>query len=478
MIIYGVFDSFFSTVFGVVYLLIVVSILIFVILDNRNPFKTLAWILVLVCFPIVGLVAYFFFGRDTRKEKLIGKKGYERLAKYPMMEWQQQQALTTLDKQTQWMHFFRKVNNALPFEANDWTVYRDGYSMLHSLLVAIASAKHHIHLEFYIFEDDAVGRLVRDALIDKAHEGVEVRVLYDDVGCWKVSHLFYDVMREAGIEVRSFLKVRFPRFTSKVNFRNHRKVVVVDGCVGFVGGMNLAERYLKGVPWGIWRDTMMKLEGKAVYGLQTAFLTDWYATDHSLLTSSTYFPEMEVRGNVLAQIVTSDPIGKWRDIMQGLLLAISSSRKYFYVQTPYLLPTEPVMLALKTIALAGVDVRVMVPMKGDNKLIHWGTMSYWEELMEAGVKIYGYNKGFLHSKLWVCDDQFFSIGSTNMDFRSFEHNFEVNAFVYDSDAAMEMKQLFLSDQKDAELISLKEWRMRPWSRKMMESIIRLFSPLL
>ena len=235
MIIYGVFDNFFSTFFGVVYLLIVVSILIFVILDNRNPFKTLAWILVLVCFPIVGLVAYFFFGRDTRKEKLIGKKGYERLAKYPMMEWQQQQALTALDKQTQWMHFFRRVNNSLPFEGNAWTVYKDGYSMLHSLLVAIARAKHHIHLEFYIFEDDAVGRLVRDALIDKAHEGIEVRVLYDDVGCWKVSHQFYDVMREAGIEVRSFLKVRFPRFTSKVNFRNHRKLVVVDGCVGFVG---------------------------------------------------------------------------------------------------------------------------------------------------------------------------------------------------------------------------------------------------
>ena len=212
--------------------------------------------------------------------------------------------------------------------------------------------------------------------------------------------------------------------------------------------------------------------------MQTAFLTDWYATDHSLLTSSAYFPEMPVCGNSLVQVVISDPIGKWRDVMQGLLLAIASSRRYFYVQTPYLLPTEPVLLALKTAALSGVDVRIMVPLRGDNKLIHWGTMSYWEELMEAGVKIYGYRKGFLHSKLWVSDDLFFSVGSTNMDFRSFEHNFEVNAFVYDSAAALGVKQLFLADQKDASLLSLKEWRMRPWSRRLIESVVRLWSPLL
>ena len=478
MIIYGFLNSFFSTVASMLFLLTVLATIVIVLLDNRNPFKTLAWVLVLVCFPVIGLITYFFFGRDTRKEKLISKKGFERLAKYPMMEWQQQQSFSVLDKGPQCMHFFRKVNNALPFEGNDLEVYTDGYSMMHSLLKAIANAKHHIHLEFYIFENDAVGRLVRDALMDKAREGVEVRVLYDDVGCWKVSHEFYDVMREAGIEARSFLKVRFPRFTSKVNYRNHRKLVVVDGRIGFVGGMNLAERYVKGVSWGVWKDTMMKIEGKGVYGLQTAFLTDWYATDHSLLTSSAYFPEMPVCGNSLVQVVTSDPIGKWRDVMQGLLLAIASCRKYFYVQTPYLLPTEPVLLALKTAALSGVDVRIMVPEKGDNKLIHWGTMSYWEELMEAGVKIYGYKKGFLHSKLWVADDQFFSIGSTNMDFRSFEHNFEVNAFVYDSMAAMGMKQLFLSDQKDANLLSLKEWRMRPWSQKFRESVIRLLSPLL
>jgi cardiolipin synthase len=376
------------------------------------------------------------------------------------------------------IRFFQRFNLALPFEGNSMKIFQDGSSMLQALLATINSAKHHIHVEFYIFEDDAVGCLVKDALIEKAREGVEIRVLYDDVGCWKVPHRFYDEMREVGIEVRGFLKVRFPRFTSKVNYRNHRKLVVVDGRIGFVGGMNLAERYLKGVPWGIWKDIMMQVEGKAVYGLQMAFLTDWYATDHSLITSSSYFPPMEDKGTSLMQVVTSDPVGEWKDIMQGLLIAITSAQKYVYIQSPYLLPTEPILLALKTAAAAGVDVRIMIPEKSDSRMVHWGTMSYLQELMETGIKIYMYQKGFLHSKLIVCDDCLSSVGSTNMDFRSFEHNFEINAFMYDKTSALMLKDIFLSDQKDAKLLHLKEWRMRPWSQKVKESVIRLFAPLL
>lgn len=478
MILWGVFDSVFSTVVSLLFLLAVVMTLAFVIMDNRSPVKTLAWVLVLVFLPLVGLVLYFFFGRDTRKEKLISKKGFARLSKYPMMEFQQQKSFRIPEGQHQLMQFCRRVNGALPFEGNALRVCSDGYSMLQTLLRAIAGAKHHIHLEFYIFEDDAVGRLVRDALMDKAREGVEVRVLYDDVGSWKVPHLFYDRMRESGVEVRAFLKVRFPRFTGKVNYRNHRKMVVVDGRTGFVGGMNLALRYVKGVPWGIWRDVFMQMDGKAVYGLQTAFLTDWYATDHSLLTSSRYFPEMDACGTSLVQVVTSDPIGKWRDIMQALLMAIASSRKYFYIQTPYLLPNEPILMALKTAALAGVDVRVMIPERADTLLTHYGSLSYLDELMVAGVKIYLYQRGFLHSKLMVSDDVLSTVGSTNMDFRSFEHNFEVNAFMYDRASALMLKDIFLSDQKDAKLLQLKAWRLRPWYQKVIESVIRLFAPLL
>ena len=479
MIIWGIFDGMLSTIVSCLFLLTVVVTIIVVVLDNRNPVKTLAWVLVLCFLPIVGLIFYFFFGRDVRKEKMISKKGFARLSKYPMMEFQMQESFkTSEEKQHQLIRFFQKVNMALPFAGNSIKVYQDGYSMIQGLLASIRKARHHIHVEFYIFEDDAVGRLVKDALMDKAREGVEVRVLYDDVGCWKVPYLFFDEMREAGVEVRGFLKVRFPRFTSKVNYRNHRKLVVVDGRIGYIGGMNLGERYLKGVSWGNWKDVMMRMQGKAVYGLQTTFLTDWYAADHSLITSSAYFPEMDKQGNALVQVVTSDPVGSWRDIMQGLLVAITSSQKYLYIQTPYLLPTESILWALKTVALAGVDVRIMIPKMTDTRWIHWGSRSYLDELMEAGIKVYMYQKGFLHSKLIVCDDCLSSVGSTNMDFRSFEHNFEVNAFMYDQTSALVLKEIFLLDQKDAKLLHLKEWRMRPWSQKVKESVIRLFAPLL
>lgn len=477
--IWGFFDGIFSTAVNLIFYLTVVVTIMVVILDNRNPFKTLVWVLVLTFLPVIGLLLYFFFGQDTRKERLISKKGFERLSKYPMMEFQEQESFQGADKESHAViRFFQRVNRALPFEGNSMDICSDGSSMLQALLKAIHAAKHHIHIQFYIFEDDAVGRMVRDALMDKAREGVEIRVLYDDVGCWKVPLAFYDEMREAGIETRSFLKVRFPRFTSKVNYRNHRKLVIVDGVIGFVGGMNLAERYLKGVSWGGWKDIMIKIEGKAVYGLQTSFLIDWYATDHSLITSSRYFPKMEDKGNSLIQVVTSDPVGKWKDIMQGLLIAIASARKYIYIQTPYLLPTESILVALKTAALAGVDVRIMIPERSDSRLVHWGTKSYLVELMEAGVKIYWYQKGFLHSKLVVCDDNLATVGSTNMDFRSFEHNFEVNAFVYDKASVLRLKEIFLSDLKDARMIQLKAWRLRPWSQKVKESVIRLFAPLL
>ena len=468
----------FMAAFYILYFAVIITTVFVVILDNRNPVKTMAWILVLFFLPVAGLVFYLFFGRSTRREHLISRKGYARLTKRPMAEYQTQVSLPApIEKQTL-MNFFSHVNGALLFGGNRTTVYIDGASMLADLIKELYRAKHHIHVEFYIFEDDAVGRLVRDVLIDKAREGVKVRVLHDDVGCWKVSHAFYEQMLCEGIEVMSFLKVRFPQFTGKVNYRNHRKIVVIDGKVGFVGGMNLAERYVKGVPWGVWRDTHAKLEGKAVYGLQTAFLTDWYAMDRTLFTSAEYFPKTDGRGNGVAQIVTSDPVGEWRDIMQGLMMAICSARRYFYVQTPYFLPDEEVKTALQTAALAGVDVRIMLPKKADTWLIHKASLSYLAEMMKAGVKIYLYRKGFIHSKLMVSDDEFSTIGSTNMDFRSFEHNFEANAFFYDKDTASALKEIFLADQRDCMLLSLKVWDKRSWKSKDTESVVRLLSPLL
>ena len=464
--------------FRLVYLAVILFTIVIVLLDNRNPVKTMAWVLVLVFLPVVGLAFYFFFGRNTRKERLISKKGFSRLSKRPMAEYQAQEALGDFTGRNQLIPFFHRVSNALPFEGNDVQVFTDGYSMYQELFRRIAKAKHHIHLEFYIFEDDAVGRLLRDLLIDKAREGVSVRLLYDDVGCWDVNPMFYDEMLCEGIEVRSFLKVRFPQFTSKVNYRNHRKLAIIDGKVGFIGGMNIALRYLKGVPWGVWRDTHICLKGKAVYGIQTAFLTDWFAVDRTLLTSAQYFPKMDTVGTSVAQIVTSDPVGEWHDIMLGLVKAISCAQRYIYVETPYFLPTEQVMAAFQTAALSGVDVRLMIPKKADAFITHKGTMSYLDELMKSGVKVYFYRAGFLHSKLWVADDEWASVGSTNLDFRSFEHNFEANAFFYDEKTVCTMKEIFLEDMRKCMTLSQKIWDKRSFKNKIVESVVRLLAPLL
>ncbi len=464
--------------FDIVYFGAIIGTIALIVLDNRNPVKTLAWILILMFLPVVGLVLYFFFGRSRRHERIIGKKLYGRLLKKPMAEYLTQDPCRLPPHYGRLISLFRNANQALPFDGNRISAFTEGLSMLQALLRELQKATQHIHMEFYIFEGDAVGRLVRDVLIDKARSGVEVRVIYDDVGCWHVPHRFFDRMREAGIEVRSFLKVRFPLFTSKVNYRNHRKIVVIDGRVGFVGGMNLAERYMRGVPWGIWRDTHLLLEGKAVHGLQTTFLLDWYFADRTLMTSAGYFPKTDCAGSALAQIVTSEPVGPWREIMQGLCLALMGAHKYFYMQTPYFLPAESVLVAMRTAALAGIDVRLMIPMRADSRLMHLASCSYLADVLQAGVKVYFYKKGFLHSKLMVSDDELSTVGSTNIDFRSFEHNFEINAFIYDMETALQMREIFLQDQRDCVQVFLKNWAKRPWYRKAAESVVRLFSPVL
>lgn len=467
-----------TVAFDIVYFGAIIGTIVVIILDNRNPVKTMAWILVLLFLPIVGLVFYFFFGRSQRKERIIGQKSYNRLLKKPMAEYMAQDYSDAPDEYLRLIRLFQHTNQAFPFEGNRVAVYTEGYTKLQSLLRELQKAKQHIHMEYYIFEDDAIGRLVRDVLIEKASQGVEVRVIYDDVGCWHVPNRFFEEMRNAGIEVRSFLKVRFPVFTSRVNYRNHRKIVVIDGRVGFVGGMNLAERYMRGFSWGIWRDTHIMLEGKAVHGLQTAFLLDWYFVDRTLMTASRYFPKVDSCGNSLVQIVTSEPIGPWKEIMQGLTMAINGAKKYFYMQTPYFLPTEQVLAAMQTAALSGVDIRLMLPERADNRVTHLGSHSYLADVLQAGVKVYFYKKGFLHSKLMVSDDMLSTVGSTNVDFRSFEHNFEVNAFMYDMETALEMKEIFLQDQRECTQVFLKNWIKRPWRQKAAESVIRLLAPLL
>ncbi|MDR0896049.1 MAG: cardiolipin synthase [Prevotellaceae bacterium] len=464
--------------FDILYFGIIIGIIIVIVLDNRNPVKTLAWVLVLTFIPIAGLVLYIFFGRSNRRERIIGRKTYNRLIKKPLVEYLAQDTSQLPAAYHRLITFFRNTNQAFPFDGNRIDIYTDGPSMLQSLLTELQRAEKHIHIEFYIFEKDTVGLQVREVLIQKARQGIEVRVVYDDVGCWKVPTSFFDEMRQAGIEVHSFLKVRFPLFTSRVNYRNHRKIVVVDGRIGFTGGMNLAERYMNHTTEAYWRDTHLLIEGKAVHGLQTAFLLDWYLVDSTLISDSRYFPRLDTFGSSLVQIVTGDPVGPWKEIMQGLIIAISSARKYVYLQTPYFLPTEQILITMQSAALAGVDVRLMIPQHADNRLTHFASCSYLTDMLRAGVKVYFYQRGFLHSKLLVSDDALSTVGSTNIDFRSFEHNFEANAFIYDTPIALQIRDIFLNDQRDCVRLSLKEWSKRPLRHKTAESIMRLMAPLL
>lgn len=441
----------------------------------------MAWVLVLLFVPVVGIVLYFFFGQNVRKMRFISQRSLDQLTRRSMLEFVEQRELRLPDKYRTQIRLFANQNMSLPFKDNEADIYTSGYDFFPALLRAIAEAKHHIHLEVYIFADDALGRLIADALIAKSKAGVEVRLIYDDVGSWRVKKSFFERMRNAGIDVHAFMPVKFPAFTSKVNYRNHRKLCVIDGTVGFIGGMNIALRYVKGTPRQPWRDTHLRVRGGAVYALQCSFLVDWYFVDRTLITNRRYYPPIpwRINNDCIAQVVTGSPIAQWPDMMQGYVRVLLEARQYVYVATPYFLPTEPILFAMRTAALAGVDVRLMLPRHSDSRLLEWASISYVMETLEAGVKVLLYTAGFNHSKLLVCDDSLCTCGSANVDFRSFENNFEANIFFYDRTMALRMKQVFLDDEAHCTTIdNVRELTHRPFRLRLWESVVRLISPLL
>lgn len=464
-----------------VYVVVTLAAMVAVLMDNGQPAKTMAWIMVLIFLPVVGFVLYFFFGRNTRKERMISQRSLDQLTKRSMSEFAEQKDLKIPDEQEALVKLFTNQNWALPFKDNEVDIFTNGYDFFHSLLRDIGKAKHHVHIDSYIFNDDALGYMVADELIEKAQQGVEVRVIYDDVGCWNVKSDFFERMREAGIEVHAFMPVKFPAFTGKVNYRNHRKLCVVDGKTGYIGGMNIATRYIQGRSGQAWRDTHLRIRGGAVYGIQRAFLVDWYFVDRTLISNRRFYPDVseKIRNDCLIQIVTSSPISPWPDIMQGYVRILLQAKHYVYMETPYFLPTEPVMFAMRTAALAGVDVRLMIPYKTDAKLVEWASRSYVTQTVESGVKVYLYKAGFNHSKLLVSDDALCTVGSTNIDFRSFENNFESNAFIYDVQMARRLKEVFLQDVRESVLLEdVKDLGHQTFIQHLWESLVRLVSPLL
>ncbi len=485
----NIFTSNLIPVILIGYAISILVVVVLIVLENRSPLKTISWVLVLLLLPGLGFLLYIFFGQNFRKEKIIARKGLRNHYRLNYLAHSQIQQLTDGELNSDQVKIDTTgtvrllLNNcsAIVTSSNDISFFHRGRDKFKALIRELEKAKRFIHLEYYIFAEDNIGNTIKNILKKKASQGVEVRLIVDDVGSWELKQSFFKEMEQAGVEAYSFLKVRFPLLTSKVNYRNHRKIVVIDGETGFIGGYNIADRYKDGEKskYGIWRDTHIMIKGDAVNSLQSVFLTDWYFVSQTELSETKYFPAPKPakRGKIM-QIAASGPDSDWAGIMMGIFQVITSARDYLYIATPYFMPNESVLVALKVSALSGVDVRVIIPERSDAMIALYCSKSYIREMLEAGVQIYFYKKGFLHCKTMVADDKTSIVGSANMDFRSFEQNFEVSAFIYDEETALELKKTFLKDQADSEIVLLPEWMDRSYIEKAKESFARLFSPLL
>jgi len=470
------------------YIITIVFMVILVIQQRGDPMKTIAWLMVITFLPLMGIVLYFFFGKNYRKEKIFSRKELtdskqiKKLAQYqpgniPDTDYWPDHAVAG---KSHIMKMLYNSDKVLLTQRNRVKILVNGRVTFEHIISELEKAEKHIHLEYYIIDDDRIGNEVRRILIRKAQEGLEVRIIYDDIGCWSLSDEFILSLKNAGARIFPFMPVRFPYFTNKINYRNHRKIIVIDGKVGFVGGLNIADRYISGSEeLGPWRDTHLKIEGEAVYSLQSVFLLDWYfVSKRNLHDQDQFFPPVQVTDQHLIQIVASGPDSDWASIMQTFFSAIATAKSYIYISTPYFLPNESILTALRTAALSGVDVRMLLPKHSDSRLIRWSSFSYIGELLDAGIKVYLYSKGFTHSKLMMVDDVFCSIGTANMDIRSFDQNFEINALMYDQRFTIALRNIFMNDIKDLKYIRINDWEARPRWVVFRESVARLFSPLL
>ena len=471
-----------------------------IILENRDPSKTMTWLLIFILLPGVGLLIYAIFGRNLRKRKMLktqklatsikeenlfeNLKEIEELVKLEKESIHQNRILCDSEDN----YAKKKVVSLLlntgmfPFTTNNKVeVYRDGNEKFDKLIKDIKEAKDHIHLEYFIIKESDIGRKIRDALIEKAKEGVEVRIIYDDVGCWRCwfHRKFFNEMRASGIQIEPFIPDKFPILGGKLNYRNHRKIAVIDGIIGYTGGINIGDEYLgKNKRFGYWRDTHIRIEGTSAYMLQMIFLIDWYYTNKEVLLDKKYFPKADYCGESMIQVVASGPDSDWEAIHYAYFSAISQAKKNIYIETPYFIPDESILRALKSAALSGVDVRIIFPKIADHKIVNTASYSYFGDILRSGGKVYLYNKGFIHSKVVIIDDKIFSTGSANMDLRSFMLNFEINAFIYDKEVIKVVTEDFFEDMKNSEELKHEDYNGRNMAKKVRESIARLFSPIL
>ena len=460
-----------------------ILIIIIILSENRNPVKSLAWVTVLLLLPVVGLVLYLFFGRNIKNTRMITRRNRRRLRRREKAVKSDPRRERLSNESVQQINLGRSLTGAQYYPGNSVSIFHCGKEKFDALKDDLRQATKSINFQYYIIKDDDTGNEIADILIERAAAGVAVRVIYDHVGSFSTSNAFFKRMRRGGVSVTPFFKVTFPWLGTRINWRNHRKIVVIDDKVAYIGGMNIADRYAMGKQGKrFWRDTHLRVTGGVVAAMQYSFAVDWNFTGGGLIDDVTTgsVNDDHTPGTVKAgaQLLTSGPTGQWSNIAMAYQKVIANARRRIFIQTPYFLPTEGLLKALQSAALAHVDVRIMIPEHSDSAMLTHASASYITECLRAGIKIYLYTAGMMHAKTVLVDDEFVSIGSSNFDFRSFDYNFEANLFLYSRQANEVSAEQFRKDIVMCRRVHPAEWRNRRLSKKIAESVLRLLSPVL
>lgn len=462
-------------------------IIIVILSENRNPVKSLAWVTVLLLLPVVGLILYLFFGRSIKNTRMISRRNRRKLRRRENRVFSDPRQHGLSIESVQQINLGRSLTGAQFYPGNSVEVFDNGAEKFEALKADLRSAKRFINIQYYIFEDDALGNEIAGILMERAAAGVKVRLIYDHVGSFHVKSKFFKLLRKNGVEAYPFFKVSFPRLGTRINWRNHRKVVVIDNIVGYIGGMNVAQRYIDGgSKFDTWRDTHLRVTGPAVAALQYSFAVDWNFMGRGIIDNDDSSTSQVITGidrpgvvkNVNMQLITSGPMSQWANVALSFHKAIANARRRVFIETPYFLPTEALLTALQSAALAHVDVRIIIPKQSDSRTLTHASASYISECLKSGIKIYRYTAGMLHSKMILVDDEFASIGSTNFDFRSFEYNFEANMFMFSREFNEKVSEIFKADFAQSERVYPSKWRHRPLKDRAAESVLRLLAPVL
>lgn len=491
LIIKGTLSTIFTgltiQIINVVFLITIVLIIHILVMENSNPVHTLAWILVLVFVPVLGFVFYLFFGRNWRKNRIFNRKGQRDAGEIRNLLPQSSYRPPRHSVAARLIALMDRNPKAILTTYNQVELIADTRNAFDRICEGIRQAKSHIHLEYFSIANDSTGRTLMQLLLEKRKQGVEIRLIYDDVGSWKLGRKAKLKLRDAGVELAPFMPAWIPFLNSKLNYRNHRKLVIIDGLSAYLGGLNIGDQYL-GLDkyFGYWRDSLMVINGEGSLALQSIFLMDWFFVSRKDLLIDQhwdrYLPMEQAKQGiehpVAVQVLASGPDTDHANILQVYFDAISSAAVFIGITTPYLILNESLLMALKTAAGRGVRVQIVVPGKADHLMVYWASRSYFEELLLAGVEIFIYQKGFMHAKVLIIDNEVLSVGTTNMDLRSFNHNFELNAMIFDESLAVEALAHFTEDLSHSIKLEYEEFRRRSTYKRSLESLFRLFSPLL